>query len=33
VIAELRAADIAIQELEVLQPDLEEVFVQIMRTE
>jgi len=31
VIAELRAADIAIQELEVLQPDLEEVFVQIMR--
>ena len=32
VIAELRAADIAIQELEVLQPDLEEVFVQIMRT-
>jgi len=32
VIAELRAAGIAIQELEVLQPDLEEVFVQIMRT-
>jgi ABC-2 type transport system ATP-binding protein len=32
VIAELRAAGVAIQELEVLQPDLEEVFVQIMRT-
>jgi ABC-2 type transport system ATP-binding protein len=30
VIAELRAAGIAIQELEVMQPDLEEVFVQIM---
>jgi ABC-2 type transport system ATP-binding protein len=32
VIAELRAAGIGIQELEVLQPDLEEIFVQIMRT-
>jgi ABC-2 type transport system ATP-binding protein len=32
VIAELRAAGVTIQELEVLQPDLEEVFVQIMRT-
>ena len=31
VIAELRSAGIAIQELEVLQPDLEEIFVQIMR--
>jgi ABC-2 type transport system ATP-binding protein len=31
VIAGLRSAGIAIQELEVLQPDLEEVFVQIMR--
>jgi ABC-2 type transport system ATP-binding protein len=31
VIAELRAAGVTIQELEVLQPDLEEVFVQIMR--
>ena len=31
VIAELRAAGIAIQELEVMQPDLEEIFVQIMR--
>ncbi|MGH8623613.1 MAG: hypothetical protein ACRET3_15895 [Burkholderiales bacterium] len=30
-IAELRSAGIAIQELEVLQPDLEEIFVQIMR--
>jgi len=31
VIAVLRSAGIAIQELEVLQPDLEEIFVQIMR--
>jgi ABC-2 type transport system ATP-binding protein len=31
VIAELRAAGIGIQELEVMQPDLEEIFVQIMR--
>jgi len=31
VVAELRAGGIAIQELEVMQPDLEEVFVQIMR--
>jgi ABC-2 type transport system ATP-binding protein len=31
VIAGLRSAGIAIQELEVLQPDLEEIFVQIMR--
>ena len=31
VIAELRAAGIAIHELEVMQPDLEEIFVQIMR--
>ncbi|HXF66554.1 MAG TPA: ABC transporter ATP-binding protein [Burkholderiales bacterium] len=30
VIAELRAAGVSIQELEVMQPDLEEVFVQIM---
>ena len=30
VVAELRANDIGIQELEVLHPDLEEVFVQIM---
>jgi ABC-2 type transport system ATP-binding protein len=30
VIAELRAAGIGIQELEVMQPDLEEIFVQIM---
>jgi ABC-2 type transport system ATP-binding protein len=30
VIAGLRSAGIAIQELEVLQPDLEEIFVQIM---
>jgi ABC-2 type transport system ATP-binding protein len=31
VIAELRAAGVAIQELEVMQPDLEEIFVQIMQ--
>ena len=31
VIAELRAAGVAVQELEVMQPDLEEIFVQIMR--
>jgi ABC-2 type transport system ATP-binding protein len=31
VIAELRAAGIAIHELEVMLPDLEEIFVQIMR--
>ena len=31
VIAELRSAGIAIQEMEVLLPDLEEIFVQIMR--
>jgi ABC-2 type transport system ATP-binding protein len=31
VIAGLRSAGIAIQELEVLQPDLEEIFVQIMQ--
>lgn len=31
VIAELRAAGVTIQELEVMQPDLEEVFVQIMK--
>ena len=31
VIAELRAAGIGIQELEVMQPDLEEIFVQIMQ--
>jgi ABC-2 type transport system ATP-binding protein len=30
VIAELRSAGIAIQEMELLQPDLEEIFVQIM---
>jgi ABC-2 type transport system ATP-binding protein len=30
VLAELRSAGIAIQELEVMQPDLEEIFVQIM---
>jgi ABC-2 type transport system ATP-binding protein len=30
VIAELRAAGVEIQELEVMQPDLEEIFVQIM---
>jgi ABC-2 type transport system ATP-binding protein len=30
VVAELRANDIGIQELEVMHPDLEEVFVQIM---
>ena len=30
VIAELRSAGIGIQELEVMQPDLEEIFVQIM---
>ncbi|MGH8634545.1 MAG: ATP-binding cassette domain-containing protein [Burkholderiales bacterium] len=30
VIAELRSAGVAIQELEVMQPDLEEIFVQIM---
>jgi len=33
VIAGLRSAGIAIQELEVLQPDLEEIFVQIMHKE
>jgi ABC-2 type transport system ATP-binding protein len=31
VIAELRSAGVGIQELEVLQPDLEEIFIQIMR--
>jgi len=31
VIAELRASGAVIQELEVMQPDLEEIFVQIMR--
>ncbi|MBI3042485.1 MAG: ABC transporter ATP-binding protein [Betaproteobacteria bacterium] len=31
VIAELRAAGLGIQDLEVMQPDLEEIFVQIMR--
>src|SRR5687767_11654176 len=31
VIAELRAKEIEIQELEVMRPDLEEIFVQIMR--
>jgi ABC-2 type transport system ATP-binding protein len=31
VIAELRAAGAVIQELEVMQPDLEEIFVQIMQ--
>ena len=31
VVAELRTAGIRIQELEVMQPDLEEIFVQIMR--
>jgi ABC-2 type transport system ATP-binding protein len=31
VIAELRAAGIGIRELEVMQPDLEEIFVQIMK--
>ena len=30
VIAELRSAGVGIQELEVMQPDLEEIFVQIM---
>jgi ABC-2 type transport system ATP-binding protein len=30
VVAELRTAEITIQEMEVMQPDLEEVFVQIM---
>jgi ABC-2 type transport system ATP-binding protein len=33
VIAELRASNIEIQELEVMRPDLEEIFVQIMRGE
>ncbi|MBI2510235.1 MAG: DUF4162 domain-containing protein, partial [Betaproteobacteria bacterium] len=31
VIAELRASGIEIQEMEVMQPDLEEIFIQIMR--
>ena len=31
VVAELRAARVAIQEMEVMQPDLEEIFVQIMK--
>jgi ABC-2 type transport system ATP-binding protein len=31
VIAELRSSGVGIQELEVLQPDLEEIFIQIMR--
>jgi len=31
VIAELRASGVEIQELEVMQPDLEEIFVQIMQ--
>jgi ABC-2 type transport system ATP-binding protein len=31
VIAELRSAGVGIQELEVMQPDLEEIFVQIMK--
>jgi len=31
VIAELRASGVEIQELEVMRPDLEEIFVQIMR--
>jgi ABC-2 type transport system ATP-binding protein len=31
VIAELRAAGVEIQEMEVMQPDLEEIFVQIMQ--
>ena len=31
VIAEIRASGAAIQELEVMQPDLEEIFVQIMK--
>jgi ABC-2 type transport system ATP-binding protein len=31
VIAELRGAGVEIQEMEVMQPDLEEIFVQIMR--
>ena len=30
VVAELRAARVEIQEMEVMQPDLEEIFVQIM---
>ena len=30
VLAEVRAAGAAIEELELLQPDLEDVFVQIM---
>ena len=30
VIAEVRAAGVEIRELEVMQPDLEEIFVQIM---
>jgi ABC-2 type transport system ATP-binding protein len=33
VVAELRASNIGIQELEVMHPDLEEVFVQIMHGE
>jgi ABC-2 type transport system ATP-binding protein len=32
VLAELRAAQVEILELEVMQPDLEEIFVQIMRS-
>ena len=30
VLAELRNAGVKIQEMEVMQPDLEEIFVQIM---
>jgi hypothetical protein len=29
---ELRAAHVKVREMEVMQPDLEEVFVQIMRS-
>ena len=29
--AALRGAGVTVQEMEILQPDLEEVFVQIMR--
>ncbi|MCW5603135.1 MAG: ABC transporter ATP-binding protein, partial [Burkholderiales bacterium] len=29
--AQLRAAQVAVQEMEIMQPDLEEVFVQIMQ--
>jgi ABC-2 type transport system ATP-binding protein len=31
IMAELRAHDIQVQEMQLLQPDLEDVFVEIMR--